>query len=81
MASPAIVAEAMVDLLAQYERHGLQLDSRELPDHLPLYLEYTGSVAVYRSDWRLAGYCAILALLQARLQQRKALTPRCSPRC
>jgi nitrate reductase delta subunit len=30
--------QAMVDLMAQYERHGLQLDSRELPDHLPLYL-------------------------------------------
>ena len=30
--------QAMVDLLAQYEQHGLQLNSRELPDHLPLYL-------------------------------------------
>lgn len=34
--------QAMVDLMAQYEQHGLQLDSRELPDHLPLY----------RSIWR-----------------------------
>lgn len=32
--------QAMVDLMGQYEQHGLQLDSRELPDHLPLYLEY-----------------------------------------
>lgn len=32
--------QAMVDLMAQYERHGLLLDSHELPDHLPLYLEY-----------------------------------------
>ena len=31
--------QAMVDLLAQYEQHGLQLNSRELPDHLPLYLD------------------------------------------
>lgn len=30
--------QAMVDLMAQYERHGLELDSNELPDHLPLYL-------------------------------------------
>lgn len=30
--------QAMVDLMAQYERHGLLLDSHELPDHLPLYL-------------------------------------------
>lgn len=35
--------QAMVDLMAQYEQHGLQLDSRELPDHLPLYLEYPRS--------------------------------------
>ena len=32
--------QAMVDLLAQYEKAGLVLDCRELPDHLPLYLEY-----------------------------------------
>lgn len=32
--------QAMVDLLAEYEKVGLQLDCRELPDYLPLYLEY-----------------------------------------
>ncbi len=31
--------QAMVDLLAEYEKVGLQLDCRELPDYLPLYLE------------------------------------------
>ena len=31
---------AMVDLLAQYEQAGLLLNCRELPDYLPLYLEY-----------------------------------------
>ena len=36
--------QAMVDLLAQYEQHGLQLNSRELPDHLPLYLEYLANL-------------------------------------
>lgn len=30
--------QAMVDLLAEYEKVGLQLDCRELPDYLPLYL-------------------------------------------
>ena len=51
--------QAMVDLLAQYEQHGLQLNSRELPDHLPLYLEYLAQLP-------------ILALLSARLQQRES---------
>ncbi|MDU1085984.1 MAG: nitrate reductase molybdenum cofactor assembly chaperone, partial [Leclercia adecarboxylata] len=32
--------QAMVDLMNQYEQAGLQLDCRELPDYLPLYLEY-----------------------------------------
>ena len=32
--------QAMVDLLAQYDRAGLSLDSSQLPDHLPIFLEY-----------------------------------------
>ena len=34
---------AMVDLMAQYRAAGLEIDSRELPDFLPLYLEYLAS--------------------------------------
>ncbi len=58
--------QAMVDLMAQYEQHGLQLDSRELPDHLPLYLEYLaqlpksealGGYRISRRFWR----CSALA--------------------
>ncbi len=48
---------AMVDLLAQYEQHGLQLNSRELPDHLPLYLS-TGAAAAKRSRGRFERYRA-----------------------
>ncbi|OIQ85175.1 putative nitrate reductase molybdenum cofactor assembly chaperone NarW [mine drainage metagenome] len=32
--------QAMVDLLAQYQEVGLDLQARELPDYLPVYLEY-----------------------------------------
>jgi nitrate reductase assembly molybdenum cofactor insertion protein NarJ len=35
----------MVDLMGQYEKAGLQLDCRELPDYLPLYLEYLSIVS------------------------------------
>lgn len=57
--------QAMVDLMAQYEQHGLQLDSRELPDHLPLYLEYLAqlpkseALGVYRISrrfWRCSAH-------------------------
>ena len=37
--------QAMVDLMSQYEKAGLQLDCRELPDYLPLYLEYLSIVS------------------------------------
>lgn len=57
--------QAMVDLMAQYEQHGLQLDSRELPDHLPLYLEYLaqlpksealGGYRISRRFWRCSAH-------------------------
>lgn len=52
-----VTAAAMVDLLAQYEQHGLQLNSRELPDHLPLYLS-TRAAAAKRSRGGFERYCA-----------------------
>ncbi|AGN83934.1 nitrate reductase molybdenum cofactor assembly chaperone [Enterobacter sp. R4-368] len=64
--------QAMVDLLAQYERHGLQLDSRELPDHLPLYLEYLAQLPRSEAIGGLQDIAPILALLKARLAQRES---------
>ncbi len=62
----------MVDLMAQYEQHGLQLDSRELPDHLPLYLEYLAQLPKSEALGGLQDIAPILALLSARLQQRES---------
>lgn len=64
--------QAMVDLLAQYEQHGLQLNSRELPDHLPLYLEYLAQLPKSEAVGGLQDIAPILALLSARLQQRES---------
>ncbi|WP_318369406.1 nitrate reductase molybdenum cofactor assembly chaperone [Enterobacter sp.] len=64
--------QAMVDLMAQYERHGLHLDSRELPDHLPLYLEYLAQLPADEALGGLQDVAPILALLSARLQQRES---------
>ncbi|ELY6244630.1 nitrate reductase molybdenum cofactor assembly chaperone [Cronobacter universalis] len=64
--------QAMVDLLAQYERAGLTLDSRELPDHLPLYLEYLAQLPAQEAINGLRDIAPILALLGARLQQRES---------
>lgn len=58
--------------MAQYEQHGLQLDSRELPDHLPLYLEYLAQLPKEEALGGLQDIAPILALLGARLQQRES---------
>ena len=64
--------QAMVDLLAEYEKVGLQLDCRELPDYLPLYLEYLSVLPDDQAKDGLLNVAPILALLGGRLQQRGA---------
>lgn len=58
--------------MAQYEQHGLMLDSHELPDHLPLYLEYLAQLPKDEALGGLQDIAPILALLSARLQQRES---------
>src|SRR5471030_3553504 len=64
--------QAMVDLMGQYREAGLEIDSHELPDYLPLYLEYltTGDEPQARDGLR--DIAPILALLSARLQERNS---------
>lgn len=62
--------QAMVDLLAQYRADGLELDSKELPDYLPLYLEYLSLQPEPAARQGLQDVAPILALLGGRLQQR-----------
>lgn len=62
--------QAMVDLMGQYEKAGLQLDCRELPDYLPLYLEYLSIVTDNEAREGLQNIAPILALIGGRLKQR-----------
>lgn len=62
--------QAMVDLVEAYRRSGLQIAARELPDYLPLLLEYLSqqpSAEVH--DW-LHNVSHIVALLAARAGER-----------
>ena len=63
--------QAMVDLMSQYEKVGLQLDCRELPDYLPLYLEYLSIVDEAQAREGLQNVAPILALIGGRLKQRE----------
>lgn len=64
--------QAMVDLLAQYEAAGFSLGVKELPDYLPLYLEYLATRDELTAREGLADVAHLLALLAARLAERQS---------
>ena len=64
--------QAMVDLMAEYQAAGFAIDVRELPDYIPLYLEYLSTRADLEAREGLADVAYLLALLAARLEERKS---------
>ena len=64
--------QAMVDLMAEYSAAGFDLDARELPDHLPVFLEYLSMCDEAEIGRWLGEIRHILALLTARLEERGA---------
>ncbi len=62
--------QAMVDLMAQYEAAGFAIGVKELPDYIPLYLEYLASRDELEAREGLADVEHLLALLAARLEER-----------
>ncbi len=62
--------QAMVNLLEVYRRHGFELDARELPDYIPLFLEYLAQRPMGEALDMLADAMHVMALLSARLAER-----------
>lgn len=62
--------QAMVDLLDYYAQHGMQLRARELPDYLPLYLEFCSTLDDAEVQQMLADPVTIIAVLGRRLLER-----------
>lgn len=62
--------QAMVNLLEVYRRHGFELSARELPDYLPLFLEYLAQRPDVEALDLLAETAHVLTLLGARLAER-----------
>ncbi|MEE3623970.1 nitrate reductase molybdenum cofactor assembly chaperone [Nitrospirillum sp. BR 11752] len=65
--------QAMVDLAAHYEGAGLSLAVNELPDYLPLFLEFLSTRPEAEARALLGETAAILATLEERLAQRGSL--------
>ena len=62
--------QAMVDLLETYRRHGFELSARELPDYIPLFLEYLAQRPDDEALTLLTDAMPIMALIGARLAER-----------
>ncbi len=65
--------QAMVDLLAMYERQGLTIDGNELPDHLPVFLEFLSTVPDAEARSLLGQPLHVLIALRERLERRDSV--------
>lgn len=62
--------QAMIDLIAEYKKAGLDIGIRELPDYIPLFLEFASTQGEDNARGWLQDVSHILALLKVRLEQR-----------
>jgi nitrate reductase delta subunit len=62
--------QAMIDLKALYEKNGLELGAAELPDFLPLFLEYLSTRPLAEACETLGQPAHILSALAERLHKR-----------
>jgi nitrate reductase molybdenum cofactor assembly chaperone NarJ/NarW len=64
--------QAMVDLGEHYARHGLDLSAKELPDFLPLFLEFLSTRPLPEARDLLNQPLHVIAALGERLRKRKS---------
>ena len=64
--------QAMIDLKSQYEAAGLFMDVSELPDFLPLFLEYVATRSATEAAESLGQPAHIFAAIAERLRKRRS---------
>jgi nitrate reductase molybdenum cofactor assembly chaperone NarJ/NarW len=65
--------QAMVDLLQMYRAAGLELDTEQLPDYLPAFLEYLSLLDHAAARQQLADVAHILQSIHAALARRNSV--------
>ena len=60
--------QAMVDLIEEYRKHDLEIDASELPDYVPLFLEYLSILPNQDAATLLGEAINVLALIGRKLQ-------------
>ncbi|AOY01242.1 nitrate reductase molybdenum cofactor assembly chaperone [Jeongeupia sp. USM3] len=63
---------ALVDLMNAYREHGFEIDANELPDYLPLFLEFLGSVDAATAQDFLNEAVHVIAALAERLGEAES---------
>jgi nitrate reductase delta subunit len=64
--------QAMVDLQALYARAGLAIEAGELPDYLPMFLEFLSMRPVDEARALLREPAAVIVALKERLEKRRS---------
>ena len=63
--------QAMVDLISVYNSKGFEMETSQLPDYIPLYLEFLSEQKdTYAQEW-LGDICHLMTTLSERLIDRK----------
>ena len=63
--------QAMVDLMGVYKSNGFENNSEQLPDYIPLYLEFLSEQeATFAQEW-LGDICHLMTMLSERLIDRE----------
>ena len=65
--------QAIVDLMGMYEADGFELDAKELPDYLPMFLEYLSMKPEQQARELLGQTGHIITALKERLRKRKSV--------
>lgn len=65
--------QAMVDLQNVYGEHGLEISAKELPDFLPLFLEFLSVLPLAEARALLGEPSHVLEALRDRLRKRKSI--------
>lgn len=65
--------QAMVDLATMYEAQGFDIDAKELPDYIPLFLEYLSTQSDEEVKNLLGQTLHIISAMRERLQKRDSI--------
>ncbi len=63
--------QAMIDLLEMYNAHGLEVGTSDLPDYLPVFLEFLSTTNIKVASHYLGETLKVLSLVRERLAKKE----------